>query len=100
MNYFLLFYEVVDDYVERRKAHRGDHLALARAASQRGELRYAGAYADPVDGAALLFRCEDESTVRDFVEADPYVRNGLVKSWHIRKWSVVIGTDHEESPSS
>jgi uncharacterized protein YciI len=98
VNYFILFYEVVDDYVERRKAYRSEHLALARAASERGELRYAGAYADPVDGAALVFSCEDEATVRDFVEADPYVRNRLVKSWHIRKWSVVIGADHEESP--
>lgn len=100
MGYFLLSYEVVDDYVERRQAYRNEHLALARAASERGELRYAGAYTDPVDGAALVFRCEDESTVSAFVEADPYVRNGLVKSWHIREWTVVIGADYGEgSPS-
>lgn len=99
MSYFLLFYEVVDDYVERRQAFRSEHLALARAATERGEMRYAGAYAEPVDGAALVFRCEDESTVRDFVEADPYVRNGLVKSWHIREWTVVIGADYEEPRS-
>lgn len=99
MGYFLLTYQVVDDYIERRQTYRNEHLALARAASDRSELRYAGAYADPVDGAALVFRCEDESTVRAFVEADPYVRNGLVKSWHIREWTVVIGADFEESPS-
>lgn len=96
VSYFILFYEVVDDYMERRKAHRTEHLALARAASERGELRYAGAYADPVDGAALVFYGQDERTARAFAEADPYVLNGLVKSWHIRKWSVVIGADYHD----
>ena len=95
MKYFILFYEVVDDYVERRKEYRAEHLALARAAVERGEMRYAGAYADPVDGAALLFRATDERVARDFAEADPYVLNGLVRSWHIREWSVVIGADFE-----
>ncbi|MBW3667560.1 MAG: hypothetical protein KY394_08215 [Actinobacteria bacterium] len=96
MRYFLLFYEVVDDYPERRKPYRADHLALARAAAERGELRYAGAYADPVDGAALLFRGPDDRIARAFAEGDPYVLNGLVESWHIREWSMVIGADYDE----
>jgi uncharacterized protein len=95
VKYFILFYEVVDDYVERRGEYRAEHLALARASVERGEMRYAGAYADPVDGAALLFRGTDEGVARAFAEADPYVLNGLVKSWHIREWSVVIGADYE-----
>lgn len=100
MKYFILFYEVVDDYLELRKQYRKDHLALARAAAESGELRYAGAYADPVDGAALVFRGEDETVARAFAEADPYVLNGLVKSWHTREWSVVIGADyHDPLPS-
>lgn len=94
MSYYILFYEVVDDYLERRKAYRAEHLALAQAATERGELRYAGAYADPVDGAVLVFRGEDDGVARAFAEADPYVLNGLVTSWHIRKWSVVIGADY------
>ncbi len=95
VKYFILFYEVVEDYLERRREFRSEHLALAQAATERGELRLAGAYADPVDGAALVFRGEDESPARAFAEADPYVRNGLVESWHIREWSVVTGADHE-----
>lgn len=42
--YYLLFYEVVDDYVERRRAFRDEHLGLAREAKERGELVLAGAY--------------------------------------------------------
>ena len=89
--YFLLFYEVVDDYIERRRAFREEHLGLAQEAKERGELVLAGAYADPPDGAALVFRADDDSVVMDFVAHDPYVREGLVKKWVIRQWAVVIG---------
>lgn len=89
--YFLLLYEVVDDYLERRQAFREEHLALAEEAKERGELVLAGAYADPPDGAALVFRAEDDSVVKDFVDHDPYVREGLVTKWAIRQWTVVIG---------
>jgi uncharacterized protein YciI len=54
-----------------------------------GKLRLAGAYADPLDGAALVF--SDRETAERFVEHDPYVANGLVSSYRIRDWSVVIG---------
>ena len=89
--YFLLFYEVVDDYIQRRQTFREEHLGLAQEAKERGELVLAGAYADPPDGAALVFRADDDSVVRGFVAHDPYVREGLVKKWVIRQWTVVIG---------
>jgi uncharacterized protein len=95
--YFMLLYEVVDDYLERRVPLRDEHLALARAAHARGELLLAGAFAEPADGAALVFRADDASTVEAFVRADPYVAQGLVTSWAIRPWTVVIGADDEAS---
>jgi uncharacterized protein YciI len=36
--HYLLFYDVVPDYLERRIAYRQAHLDLARAAQERGEL--------------------------------------------------------------
>jgi uncharacterized protein YciI len=90
MYYYLLFYHVVDDYVARRAQFRDDHLRLARAAHERGELILGGALADPADAALLVFRAADKSVVEDFVQADPYVINGLVKKWEIRPWTVVI----------
>jgi len=39
----------------------------------------------------LVWATEDEDVVRTFVDSDPYVRNGLVASWSIRKWNVVVG---------
>jgi uncharacterized protein YciI len=89
--YFVLLYALVDDYMDRRPAFREEHLGLARAAHEQGELLLAGAYADPPDGAAFVFRADDDSVVTEFVARDPYVREGLVKGWSIRQWSVVIG---------
>lgn len=91
MDYFLLIYNVVDDYVERRQPYRAEHLALAKAAVERGELLLGGALSDPVDGAALLFQGKDPTAAKAFAEADPYVRNGLVKEWKVRRWVAVVG---------
>jgi uncharacterized protein YciI len=86
-----LIYDLADDYLERRGALRDEHLDLARAAHDRGELRLAGAFSDPFDRALLVWSTEDETVVKAFVESDPYVRNGLVTGWEIRTWNVVVG---------
>lgn len=86
-----LIYELVDDYLDRRGPLRDEHLGLAREAHERGDLALAGAFSDPPDKALLVWTTEDEAVVRRFVEADPYVRNSLVKSWEIRRWNVVVG---------
>lgn len=91
MGYFLLEYELVDDYLARRAALRDEHLALAREARERGDLVLAGALDDPPDRAVLVWRTDDRAVVEGFAEADPYVRRGLVTSWTVRPWTVVVG---------
>ncbi len=89
--HFLLFYTYVPDVLERRPQFRGAHLAHARAALARGELKLAGAFAGPVDGAALFFEAESKSVVERFAAADPYVSGGLVTKWTVREWTTVVG---------
>jgi uncharacterized protein YciI len=91
--HYLLFYEFVSDYVERRAEFRARHLKLAWEAQARGELILAGAHADPVDSATLLFQCESREIPERFVAADPYVQSGLVTNWRIRQWTTVVGRD-------
>jgi uncharacterized protein len=91
--HWLLMYELVDDYVERRAAHRNAHLALAWAAVSRGELLLAGAVAEPVDSALLLFESDSPAAAEAFARADPYVLSGLVKSWRVRPWQTVVGDE-------
>jgi uncharacterized protein YciI len=91
MSYYLLFYELVSDYLERRQQYRDQHLQLAREAHARGELFLAGALAEPADKALLVFRGADRKVAEEFVRRDAYVLNGLVTRWEVRPWTVVIG---------
>jgi uncharacterized protein YciI len=94
--HYLLFYEFVPDYLERRGQYRNEHLRLAWDAHARGELVLAGAYAEPTDGAALLFK-GDAGAAERFAAADPYVRAGLVTRWRVRGWTTVVG-DNASTP--
>ncbi len=96
MAYWLLLYDVVPEYLERRGEFRDEHLGLATEAHERGELLLAGALADPPDGAVLIFAGDDPTAAEEFAAADPYVRDGLVTSWRVRAWTVVVGADEDE----
>ena len=89
--HYLLLYDVVPDYPERRKAWRALHLAHAQKAVARGDLVLGGALADPADGAMLLFQGESPRVAEEFAAADPYVLNGLVTRWRVREWRTVVG---------
>ena len=90
MRHFLVTYTLAPDYLERRPAFRAEHLALARAAVDRGELLLGGAL-DPAEEAMLLFAGEDAATAEAFARADPYVLNGIVTAWRVREWVTVVG---------
>ncbi|MGF6771445.1 uncharacterized protein YciI [Paraburkholderia sp. GAS199] len=89
--HYLLIYDLVPDYLERRGQYRDAHLKLAWAAADRGELQLGGALADPVDTAVLLFKADSPAVAETFAKADPYVLSGLVARWQVREWSTVAG---------
>jgi uncharacterized protein YciI len=97
MPYFALTYDVVDDFVHKRMPFRPAHLKEVRDAHARGELIMAGALGEPA-GALLIFRAADKSTAEQFAKNDPYVKEGLVKLWKVRPWTVVVGQDPSETP--
>jgi uncharacterized protein YciI len=91
--HYLLFYDVVEGYAEKRIPFRAAHLAHARQAVARGELVLGGALANPIDGSVLLFRGSSPEVAEQFAAADPYVKNGLVTKWHVREWTTVVGPE-------
>lgn len=93
--HYLLMYDVVHDYVERRAPFRAEHIALARDAVARGELVLGGALAKPADGVVLLFRGSSPAAAEAFAKSDPYVRAGIVSGWKVREWTTVVGPDAE-----
>jgi uncharacterized protein YciI len=99
MPYFALFYEVADDFPTRRTPLRADHLRHVQEAHDRGELLMAGAFADPVDRALLVFRAADRAVPELFARRDPYVAQGLVSRWYVRLWTQVVATQvGEDAP--
>ena len=92
MKHFLLIYDYVPDYLEKRVPLRPAHLEHARASVARDELQLGGAvpHDDPPFGL-LLFKAETAQVAEDFARADPYVTQGVVAAWRVREWITVVG---------
>jgi len=98
--HYLLFYTFVSDMAERRIPYRKAHLIHLEAAIARGELVLAGALAEPLDGAVLLFQGSSPAAAEAVAKTDPYVLGGLVTEWRVRSWSTVVGHDAATPMSS
>ena len=89
--HYLLCYDLAADYLERRGQFRDEHLKLAWAAQERGEIIGAGALSDPADMAVLMFQGDSPDVAERFAKADPYVTHGLVTGYRVRQWNTVVG---------
>jgi uncharacterized protein YciI len=85
-----LFYDYVEDVVEKRAPFRADHLAHARAWKADGRIVMAGALGDPPHGALFVFRLDDPAEIEAFVAADPYVAGAIVTGHRVVPWNVVV----------
>jgi len=91
--HYLLIYDLAPDYLERRGQFRKEHLDLAWKAVDAGDIVIAGALDSPADTAVFMFQGESPAAAESFARRDPYVTNGLVKSWRVRKWNTVVGAN-------
>lgn len=89
--HFLLLYEYGPDYLERRQQYRSEHLKMAWQWAAQGRLVLGGVLEEPADTGVLFFDVPSAEDVKTFVEADPYVKNGLAVRWRIRPWHTVVG---------
>ena len=87
---FMLVYSYVPEMETRRQEYRTAHLKNIEAAHERGLIRFAAAFADPVDGAVLMFEVHSAGEVYDWIATDPYNHAGLVRSATVRELSVAI----------
>ncbi len=94
MSLFVLNYQYCEGYLEKRTPYRQDHFAHATKSIDAEQLIVAGAYANPADGATLIFKnIDDPAVVEAFAQNDPYTTNGIVTGWTIREWTVVVGAE-------
>ena len=89
MNYYILDYITSDNYLEERIKYRKEHLNHATEYFNEGYLILGGAI-DAASEAVLVFKADSDKIVEAFAQNDPYVKNGLIKSWSVKKWNVVF----------
>jgi len=92
MKYYILTYNFVEGYLEKRTPYRQDHFTVAKDAVAAGDLLLGGATEGPGETGILIFQVEDKSQVELFAKQDPYVKNGIVTSYDIKEWNVVLGS--------
>ncbi len=85
-----LFYDYVEDVLEKRGPFRAEHLAHAQSWKDAGRLVMAGALGTPPSGALLVFLVDDPAQIEEFVAGDPYVAGGIVTAHRVMPWTVVI----------
>jgi uncharacterized protein YciI len=86
---YVLFYESADDVVSKAPAQFPAHKALLDEFHARGDLLMVGTFANPQEeGSMSIFRTREAA--EEFVKDDPFVLNGVVKSWVIRDWNEVL----------
>ena len=78
-----------EELTAKRAPLRAAHLLHAGAAKAAGKLVMGGAFGDVPIGGLLLFRATVEEA-EAFAKADPYTLGGLVTSFKVRPWMVVI----------
>jgi uncharacterized protein YciI len=88
----MLQYNYIPNVVEKRAPFRPAHLEFVTKYTENGSLVLGGAFANPVDGAAIIFKNVTKDVVEDFAKNDPYVVNGIVSKYVIREWTVVVSS--------
>jgi uncharacterized protein YciI len=89
---YLLRYEYIPDVLEKRAPYREGHLNIAKKLIAEGKCLSGGPLGPPgmdvPTGALFIFT--DEESAKIFVEADPYVSNGIVTGHSIEEWNVLL----------
>ncbi|GJP60792.1 hypothetical protein CLOP_g18016 [Closterium sp. NIES-67] len=90
---FAVVYEYVPDIVTLREPFREEHVQLCRSLAVDGKMVAGAATGNPPTGALLIVRANNrEEVIRDLIEADPYVTEGLVVRHSVEPWTPAVGT--------
>ena len=82
---WIVTYRAVEDFLPLAREHRDAHVAALQDFRSRGLLLSAGPLQDPFNGDALSVFVSREAAL-EFVEHDPFVKAGVVRSWELREW--------------
>jgi uncharacterized protein YciI len=89
---YVLLYESADDVATKAPQHFPAHLERIKEFQSRGEILMVGTFGDPQrEGAMGVFPTRE--SVEAFVADDPFLVNGVIKSYEIREWSEILTAD-------
>jgi uncharacterized protein YciI len=81
----VVLYESADDVLTRAPAHFPAHRARLDEFEAAGTLLLVGTFGDPQgQGSMAIFTTREAAEA--FVAGDPFVREGVVRSYEIRDW--------------
>ncbi len=81
----VVLYESADDVLARAPAHFPAHRARLDEFEAAGTLLLVGTFGDPqAQGSMAVFSTREAAEA--FVAGDPFVREGVVRSYEIRDW--------------
>jgi uncharacterized protein YciI len=86
MKKYVLFYESADDVMSKAPAQFPEHKARLDEFQAAGTLLMVGTFANPQDDGSMAVFTTREAA-EDFVQGDPFVLNGVVKTWRILEWN-------------
>ena len=89
---YVLLYESADDVMSKAPVHYAAHVEWAEGFEARGELLSIGTFEDPqTQGSMAIFASREAA--EEFVRDDPFVINGVVRSYEIREWNEILAGD-------
>jgi uncharacterized protein YciI len=85
---YVLMYESGDGVAEKAPQYFPEHQAWFLEFHKRGTLLMVGPFVDPREGAMSVFTTREAA--EEFAAGDPFVLNGLIRSWRIYEWNEVL----------
>ncbi|MBD2480783.1 MULTISPECIES: YciI family protein [Planktothrix] len=82
---YVMFGTYCEDVLEKREPYRAAHLEGLKQQKESGVLLTIGPTQD-VTKVFGIYEAEDEATVRQLVESDPYWQNGIWTEYDVKAW--------------
>jgi uncharacterized protein len=86
---YVLWGSYCDDVLEKRSPYRQAHLEGLTKQKEAGILITLGPTKD-VTKVFGIYEADDEATVRQLIEADPYWQNGIWTEYDLKEWIQAI----------
>jgi uncharacterized protein len=83
---YVLLYQSADDLQSKAPAQFPAHLARVKEFHRRGTLLMVGTFGNPQEeGSMAIFTTREAA--EEFAKGDPFVVNGVVRSWKVLDWN-------------